>query len=78
MKTCTKCGESKPGTSEFFHAHSQPGRLAGWCKVCSNENNRVNHYKNKVVVRGQVSFDNEHYLLCMRLLPPGSMAGEVL
>ena len=35
MKKCSRCGESKPATKEFFHArHDKPGGLAYQCKAC--------------------------------------------
>lgn len=34
MKTCTKCGETKPATVEFFHRHRDG--LTGQCKRCKN------------------------------------------
>ena len=36
MKKCTKCGEEKPATLEYFYAHSR-GSLRSECKKC--------HYK---------------------------------
>jgi 5-methylcytosine-specific restriction endonuclease McrA len=35
VKTCTKCGETKPATTEFFYAEKTGrGGLAAHCKVC--------------------------------------------
>lgn len=32
-KVCTKCGESRPATAEFFHR--QRNSMLAWCKVCA-------------------------------------------
>jgi hypothetical protein len=41
-KTCTKCGESKPATSEFWFlvAKKAPGKFRADCRVCINEQKR--------------------------------------
>ncbi len=45
-KTCTKCGEVKPATSEFFHAMKvSPDKFAWNCKVCATEANHARYYK---------------------------------
>lgn len=40
LKTCRKCGATKPRTTEFFYVHrgSKKGilYLQSWCKSCSN------------------------------------------
>lgn len=36
MKHCTKCGEIKPATKEFFPANKQlKSGLNSWCKICN-------------------------------------------
>ena len=38
-KTCTKCGDSLPATSEFFNKCSYvKSGLRSWCKICKNKN----------------------------------------
>lgn len=48
LKTCTKCGESKPNTSEYFYI-SKTGRdgLYCWCIVCALEYNKEYRRKRK-------------------------------
>ena len=37
-KKCTKCGENKPATTEFFHAHKRsPSGVRSVCKVCRSK-----------------------------------------
>lgn len=43
-KCCSKCGESKPATKEFFHARkSNKDGLRGECKVCVCNDQRSAH-----------------------------------
>jgi len=47
-KICTKCGEEKPATSEFFHkAKRGKHGVRANCKVCENEYNREYNKLNK-------------------------------
>jgi hypothetical protein len=39
-KTCSKCGEEKPATTEFFHRHRNGLRAA--CKVCIKQYQQAN------------------------------------
>ena len=48
-KTCTKCGEEKPATLEYFHAHPGPSIMKAECKVCSNV--RARAYRNRPEVK---------------------------
>ena len=45
MKTCTKCGESKPATTEFWY--KLRGGLRSDCKVCVIEQSRLWHVANR-------------------------------
>jgi 5-methylcytosine-specific restriction endonuclease McrA len=45
-KTCTRCGESKPPTHEFFGA-TPSGGLRGFCRTCMNKASREYEAKNK-------------------------------
>jgi Fe2+ or Zn2+ uptake regulation protein len=48
--TCTKCGEIKPLTSEYFIPNS--GYKFGftrWCKVCSSKHNEICREENSVI-----------------------------
>ena len=41
MRVCTKCGEEKPETAEYFpRAKASRGGINTTCKVCCNENAR--------------------------------------
>lgn len=44
-KICTKCGEAKPETAEFFYRQSAKagGKLNGSCKVCFNAASRARY-----------------------------------
>lgn len=35
LKTCTKCGESFPNTSEYFYGYGGRRGLKSWCKTCT-------------------------------------------
>jgi len=38
IKKCTKCGEEKPATLDFFHADKQfPSGIRGICKICTGK-----------------------------------------
>lgn len=42
LKKCSKCGESKPATAEFFHRHrNATDGLASCCKECRKRDDRV-------------------------------------
>jgi hypothetical protein len=43
-KTCTKCGEEKPATLEYFHKSGSGDGICAVCKVCVGEYNKA-HYK---------------------------------
>ena len=45
MKTCTKCGETKPRT-EFSKARASKDGLQFWCKACLAAYNKVYHSAN--------------------------------
>ena len=45
LKTCTRCGESKPRTTEFFNLLSG-GTWRGSCKKCMAANSRKHHAEN--------------------------------
>ena len=52
-KTCTKCGESFPATSEFFHRQkTHKDWLQSHCKTCRSENARERR-KNPEVLKKQ-------------------------
>lgn len=47
LKRCTKCGEEKPATPEFFHAYKRsPDGRRSVCKVCLSDISRMNRKKN--------------------------------
>jgi 5-methylcytosine-specific restriction endonuclease McrA len=37
MQTCTKCGEPKPATAEFFYSEPRFGSLRSHCKQCCRQ-----------------------------------------
>lgn len=41
MKKCTKCGEIKPATAEYFNRdRTKKDGVGSWCKECRSEYNR--------------------------------------
>ena len=47
LKRCTKCGETKPNTNEYFaYNNKSKGKLKAWCKVC--DKNYREHNKDKL------------------------------
>ena len=50
-KTCTRCGEEKPATLEYFYKRGN--RLRADCKVCVGERNKAHYRANKEVVLGR-------------------------
>jgi len=53
MKVCTKCGESKPATREYFHARKS--RLRNECKDCAKKY-RVSN-KKRIAANGKKRYD---------------------
>lgn len=56
VKTCTKCGECKPATTEFFYKHSGcVGGLNAACKQCKNNQSKQwaesNRLKSRAIKR---------------------------
>ena len=53
LLACTRCGEAKPGTSEFFPPHNKKKNgLDSWCRKCRSS------YRNEICrgkYRGSVS-----------------------
>jgi len=45
IQKCTRCGESKPHTNEFFHYDRQ--NLRAECKVCQNMRSKENYAKRR-------------------------------
>jgi 5-methylcytosine-specific restriction endonuclease McrA len=45
-KVCTRCGEAKPATREFFGS-TPSGGLRGYCRACMNKASRVYEENNK-------------------------------
>lgn len=45
-KTCTKCGETHPATTEYFYKDIRiKSRLQAWCKKCRGEYSKERHRK---------------------------------
>tara|TARA_S200002703_G_scaffold146114_1_gene140940 strand:+ start:440 stop:994 length:555 start_codon:yes stop_codon:yes gene_type:complete len=51
-KTCTRCGEEKPATLEYFYK-KRGNRLRADCKVCVGERSKAHYKANKEVVLGR-------------------------
>jgi 5-methylcytosine-specific restriction endonuclease McrA len=45
-KTCTRCGEARPSTGEFF-GHTPLGGLKGFCRDCERKASRAYEAQNK-------------------------------
>src|SRR5262245_62068779 len=45
-RTCTRCGETKPATREFFGS-TPSGTLRGYCRTCMNKASRDYEAQNK-------------------------------
>ena len=61
-KRCTKCGESKPASTEYFspnrHIHSG---LASWCKSCNAERDRERRAEDPEYVARVAALAKERY-----------------
>lgn len=64
MKRCSKCGEVKPATTEYFNRLK--GGLQSWCKECK----RADHLRNKEH-RNQQAMDRYYRLHPKAELPEG-------
>ena len=54
MKTCARCGETKP-LDEFPPVRrSEPEKLQRWCRACFSEANRENYWRNPERERARV------------------------
>ena len=52
LKRCTKCGENKPNTNEYFvYNNKSKGKLKAWCKVCDREYAKEYREKNKDIIK---------------------------
>jgi len=51
FKKCSKCGEAKPATREFFGNNGVNGRLRNDCRVCCNARSRSYAARNPESVR---------------------------
>lgn len=64
LKKCTKCGELKPATLEFFHPDKGP-YLRSACRPCHNEKSalwrKLNPQKARAAVRNATAKKPEHY-----------------
>ena len=58
-KTCTKCGECKPATAEFFDKRSALiGGITAHCKICAKMARKTYYLENKEKVKAAA---NEYY-----------------
>src|SRR5206468_151468 len=46
VKTCTRCGETKPLDHFPPIKRSEPERLQWWCRACFSDANKQNYWKN--------------------------------
>lgn len=58
-RTCYRCGEIKPFTSEYFVARKEVASgLKGLCKLCDAELSKIYYQKNK---KAKLSYSHNHY-----------------
>lgn len=56
LKTCTRCGEAKPHTEEFFYRQNRAGKLKSSCKPCESARVSARYHSRtevQVAVRAQ-------------------------
>lgn len=61
-KICTKCGEEKPATSEFFYKDKKGiCGIASFCKLCRNSQNEYYYIKNKnkILLKNRISYHED-------------------
>lgn len=67
MRTCKKCGESKPATKEYFKANNGcKNGIEGTCKVCSKQRDKQYNIDNKehiYTTQKKWREDNKEYLV---------------
>jgi hypothetical protein len=54
VKTCTRCGETKPLDQFPPIRRSEPDKRQGWCRACFSNANRRNYWKDPESVRSRV------------------------
>ena len=54
MKTCTRCGETKPLDQFPPIRRSEPDKRQGWCRACFSDANKRNYWKDPESVRSRV------------------------
>ena len=60
MKKCSRCGEDKPATTEYFSKSTRLG-LQSWCKECVNAN-RKEKYDEKLKLQGKSRRESPWYV----------------
>tara|TARA_R110000824_G_scaffold381772_1_gene574763 strand:- start:26 stop:766 length:741 start_codon:yes stop_codon:yes gene_type:complete len=62
MRTCTKCGEEKPFTAEYFHRNrSKALGYSWWCKICDGKRSKKYREENPEKVRaGQKKYREQN------------------
>lgn len=60
QKSCTKCGQSFPATTEFFHASKRDG-LHSWCKPCNHRRRKEWSERNPERVKHHRKLYRERY-----------------
>ena len=63
LKRCTKCGENKPNTNEYFYFQNKSkGTLRSRCKVCNNDKDKGKEYyennKDKILKYKKKYYEN--------------------
>ncbi len=59
-KTCTKCGETHPATTEYFYKDTRiKSRLQAWCKKCMGEYSKERHRKKQEVRKAEEAREPE-------------------
>jgi hypothetical protein len=54
VKTCTRCGETKPFDQFPPRRRSEPQKLQEWCRACFSDANKRNYWKDPELVRARV------------------------
>src|SRR5688572_15234192 len=55
VRTCTRCGETKPLCQFPPRRRSEPQKLQEWCRGCFSEANKRNYWKDPELVRARTA-----------------------
>lgn len=66
-KTCSKCGESKPATAEYFVSNkSRPDGFSGYCRFCDREYQKAYRAKNPDKIKAARNKWRETHIIVAR------------